>query len=204
MHQADISAVSDLKNLKGLENVYALGALENLKGEIQIFNGDVLNTMVVEGSIAFDRTLDKKATLLVYADVKKWTSLLVPDSIDTKQDLEQFIASSASGIGIDTENPFPFLVEGHADSISWHVIDWKDGDTEHSHQKHIQSGLSGIIHDRDVEMIGFYSNSHHAVFTHHTTNMHVHFRTQDRLLAGHVDNVIPGNKMTLKLPLISK
>ena len=32
--------------------------------------------------------------------------------------------------------PFPFLIEGNASSLNWHVIDWKKGDTEHTHEKH--------------------------------------------------------------------
>ena len=85
-------------------------------------------------------------------------------------------------------------------SFDWHVINWKDGDTEHSHEKHINSGLNGTIENRQVEMLGFYSDSHHAIFTHHTTNMHIHVKTVDTKIAGHVDGLTLGKGMVLKLP----
>jgi len=92
------------------------------------------------------------------------------------------------------------LIEGTANSFDWHVIDWKVGDKEHSHEKHKTSGLHGTINDRQVELLGFYSNAHHTIFTHHTTNMHIHVRTTDNKLAGHVDDLTLGKRMILKLP----
>ena len=102
--------------------------------------------------------------------------------------------------GIDTDAPFPFLIEGTAKSFDWHVINWKDGDTEHSHEKNISSGLHGTLKKKQVEMLGFYSNAHHAIFTHHTTNMHIHVKTTDNKIAGHVDALTLGKGMLLKLP----
>ena len=36
MQKGDISAKVDLKEIENLENIYALGALENLKGDLNI------------------------------------------------------------------------------------------------------------------------------------------------------------------------
>jgi len=94
------------------------------------------------------------------------------------------------------------MLEGTASSFDWHVINWKDGDTEHSHEKHISSGLHGTIENREVDLLGFYSDSHHAIFTHHTTNMHIHVKTRDNKIAGHVDGLILGKGMILKLPSV--
>lgn len=200
MHKGDISAKFDLADLKGAENLYAIGALENLKGEIQIFNGESFNTFVQDSSVAFDKTLDKKATLLVYAVVETWNSFEIPDDITSHDQFENYVAEIAEENGIDVNEPFPFLLEGEAKELDWHVINWKDGDTEHSHEKHVNSGLHGTKNDLQVELLGFYSNSHHAVFTHHTTNMHIHLRSDDNTLAGHVDGLTLGKGMTLKLP----
>jgi len=116
------------------------------------------------------------------------------------EDLESFITRSAVEYGVDVNAPFPFLVEGTPKYFDWHVIDWKDGDTEHSHEKHIRSGLYGTKENTPAEMLGFYSNAHHAIFTHHTTNMHIHIKTMDNTLAGHVDDLTQGTGMVLKLP----
>ena len=200
MHKGDISAQADLQDFKNTEHLYAIGALENLKGEIQIIDGISYNTMVSDSSISFDKTFNQKATLLVYATVDRWNTFEIPENIITYEQLEKHVASVAKDNGVDISEPFPFLIEGTAKSFDWHVINWKDGDTEHSHEKHVNSGLHGTIENREIELLGFYSDSHHAIFTHHTTNMHIHVKTGDNEIAGHVDGLTLGKGMILKLP----
>jgi len=202
MHKGDISAKADLTDFKNAEHFYALGAIENLKGEIQIFDSKSFNTAVVDGELVFDNSFDKKATLFVYASVSKWKSINIPDNVVTYEELEIYIGQTAKKNQINIEEPFPFLLEGVPTSFDWHVINWKDGDMEHSHEKHINSGLHGTIEDKEVEMLGFYSDSHHAIFTHHTTNMHIHVKTLDNKMAGHVDGLTIEKGMVLKLPAV--
>ena len=202
MRKGDISAKADLTNFQYTEHLYALGAIENLKGEIQIFDSKSFNTMVIDSNLTFDNSFNKKATLLVYASVKKWKSINIPDNIVTYEQLESYIEQTAKDNQINIDEPFPFLIEGTPESFDWHVINWKDGDTEHSHEKHISSGLHGTMHNRKVEMLGFYSDAHKAIFTHHTTNMHIHVKTVDNEIAGHVDGLTLKKGMILKLPLI--
>ena len=71
---------------------------------------------------------------------------------------------------------------------------------EHSHEKHVTSGPHGTMEHQEIEILGFYSNSHHAVFTHHTTNMHMHFLLPDGTNAGHIDDIDLGQGMKLMLP----
>jgi len=200
MHKGDLSAKSDLTDFENTEHFYALGAIENLKGEIQIFDSESFNTMVLDSTLIFDHSFNKKATLFVYASVSKWKSINIPNNIETYKQLEIYIEQTAKENQIETDEPFPFLIIGKPKSLNWHVIDWKDGDTEHSHEKHINSGLHGTINNKPVEMLGFYSDSHHAIFTHHTTNMHIHVKTIDNKIAGHIDGIALGKGMILKLP----
>ncbi len=200
MQKGDISAKADLTVFKNKKYFYALGARENLKGEIQIFNSRPFNTLLVDSALIFDHSFNKKATLLVYASVSKWKSINIPDNIVTYKQLESYIEQSANESKINIDEPFPFLIEGTLKSFDWHVINWKEGDKEHSHEKHKISGPHGTIKNRQVEMLGFYSNFHHAIFTHHTTNMHIHVKTVDHKIAGHVDGLTLGKGMILKLP----
>ena len=202
MHKGDLSSKAHLKDYQNTLHLYALGAIENLKGEIQIFDSKSYNTSVVDNSLKFDPSFDKNACLLVYASVEAWETISIPNTIISYEQFEKYIAKTAKKHGIDIHQPFPFLVEGTAKSFDWHVINWKDGDTEHSHEKHITSGLHGTISNREVQMLGFYSNAHHTIFTHHTTNMHIHVKTNDDKIAGHVDHLELGNGMVLKLPKI--
>ena len=204
MHKGDLSAKANLADFANRKHLYAIGALENLKGEIQIWDSHPLNSSVADSTLVLDETYNKNAALLVCASVAEWTSFNIPDSVKTYTQAEEFIAFSAQNHGLNVTRPFPFLIEGITDSVNWHVINWKDGDTEHSHEKHKNSGLNGIVEDSFVYMLGFYSNAHHAIFTHHTTNMHLHVITKNKSIAGHVDNLVLGKNMILKLPKIEE
>jgi acetolactate decarboxylase len=199
MMEGDLTGTTSLVEYENIPNLYALGAVEDLKGEIQIFNSKVYNTYVQNDSLQFDSTYTVNAALLVFAQVPSWRSINIPDTIKSSASLEQFIAMAADENEQDIEEPFPFLLEGEVNSLRWHVIDWKEGDSIHSPQKHKESGLQGTIKNQKVEVLGFYSNSHHRIFTHHSSNVHMHFRTKDDSLAGHIDELLPG-EMVLKLP----
>ncbi|MFP2994335.1 acetolactate decarboxylase [Spongiivirga sp. MCCC 1A20706] len=196
----DLSATASLDTLAAKDHLYALGAVSQLKGEIQIFDGVPFISNVNKNNIAIDPTFSRKAALLVYAVVPSWKEIKIPATINTQEALEAFIIDKAASLKIDTSAPFPFLIEGNASSLSWHIIDWPEGDTEHTHQKHKESGLNGDLTDTEVSVLGFYSDKHKGVFTHHSTNFHMHFKTKDGQLAGHLDGFTPGSKMRLKLP----
>jgi acetolactate decarboxylase len=195
----NIQPVISLDSLSNNEHLYALGAVENLKGEIQIFDSKPSNSFVIDNILQIKNSYNLKASLLVYAEVEEWTTSEV-SNITTKSDLEEQIFETAKSNGINIEKPFPFLLEGTIASLDWHVINWKDNDTIHSHKKHTESGLNGTLNNKHVEILGFYSTKHKTVFTHHTTNMHMHFKTNENSLAGHIDDLKLSETLTLKLP----
>jgi alpha-acetolactate decarboxylase len=200
MRKGDISATFDLSELKEKKGVYALGALEELQGEIQIFDGVPYISYGSHGKLVIDNSFSRKATLLVYTEVSAWNEIKIPASITTQEQFEKYVAHVASENGIDTEKPFPFLITGAASSITWHVVNWDKNDTHHTHQKHRTCGPHGTLENANVLILGFYSSKHKGIFTHHSTNMHMHFKTVDNTVAGHIDQLVPGNNMYLKLP----
>lgn len=195
-----IDATMPLNNLKELEHVYALGAIKHLKGEIQIFDGVAVNSSVVDSVVKITKDYSQSATLLVYAQVASWSEFQIPSEVSNMKQLEAFISKTALEEGFDRELPFPFLIEGSVDSLDWHIIDWDTEDTIHTHEKHQMSGLKGIVDNSPVTLIGFYSESHVGIFTHHDSNIHMHFKNKNATLAGHVDALNLGSNMTLKLP----
>lgn len=200
MKKGEVSAQSNLANFQSTDHLYALGALENLKGEILIVDGIPYISTIKNQKLIITNSFEYKATLLVYCSVNKWNSLTIPNDVLSYTNFETYVENTAGRQGIDTTKPFPFMVEGIAASFDWHVIDWPEGDTIHSHEKHKKSGLYGTETNENVQMLGFYSKNHHAVFTHHSTNMHIHVKTRDNNLSGHLDGFMLGPGMTLKLP----
>ena len=200
MHRGDISSQFDLSDLKDKKGLYALGALENLEGEIQIFDGAPYNTYTSQGKVVFDKSFTKKASLLVYAQVQEWEETKIPKEITSGGQLENYIKQHALKSGINIEEPFPFLIIGKCQSISWHVINWDKNDNNHTHRKHIESGPHGTVENIEASILGFYSTKHKAIFTHHSTNMHMHFKTSNHNLAGHIDKIVLGKNMVIKFP----
>jgi alpha-acetolactate decarboxylase len=195
----NLEATISIDTLSQKKHLYALGAMADLKGEIQIFDSKPSNSVVVDSRLQINDSYAVKAALLVYAQVEQWEAFTM-ENISTKEELENRIFETAKSNGVPVDAPFPFLLEGEVATMDWHVIQWKEGDTIHNHNKHKEAGLNGALKNRDVEIIGFYSTKHKAVFTHHSTNMHMHFKTDDDTMAGHVDDLVLDKKFILKLP----
>ncbi|KAA3623189.1 MAG: decarboxylase [Flavobacterium sp.] len=195
-----LDASISLKELQEIPNLYALGAAEGLKGEIQIFNSKPYVSSVTPEQLVVENDFSSKAALLVYAQVPEWQEVSIPKAILTLKQFEDFLEYSALKAEIDTSKPFPFMIEGHIRKINWHVVNWNENNVNHSREAHMASGLNGIVVEENVEIIGFYSKDHKGVYTHHNANWHMHFRAKDQNLAGHLDDLLLGEYMTLKLP----
>ncbi len=199
MQKADVSAKVKLDTLQSIPHLYALGAMEGLQGEVQIFDGHAYHSVKDGTRVRIDTSFAQKASLLVAAPVSNWQSVALPDSVQTYQQLEQFIKQLIANTHL-ADTPFPFKITGTVKLLNWHVIDWAEGDSVHTHQKHKTAGLTGTIAQTRVNIIGFYSTKHKGIFTHQTSAMHLHFSTQDGVLAGHIDDVQLGNGMEMSLP----
>lgn len=196
----NIEATIALDTLSTLQSLYGLGAVEGLKGEIQIWDGNPLISYVDADTIGIDQDFSKKASLLVYSEVPKWNRLVLPEGIKTEVDLEAFLFSTAEKTQLDLSKPLIFRLEGSIVQLAWHFINWPERDKEHTHLKHKNAGHKGTINNEVVKIIGFYSKGHMGIFTHHSTNFHMHFKTIDSDLAGHIDNIQLGSEMILNIP----
>lgn len=199
MQEGDIAAKIDLQTLAGKPQLYGLGAAEDLKGEILIWQGKAFLTTVAGSGLATYDGFRKRASLLVYSEVSAWDSLPIPAEVNELDKLEEFLLQKAQQLGIDTEHPFPFLLKGRPEMVSWHVIDWDINDPVHTHAKHLQSGMRSGWKNTPSEVIGFYSPTP-GVFTHHDSRLHLHATTPDRRLVAHLDQATGINGMNLYLP----
>lgn len=61
--------------------------------------------------------------------------------------------------------------------------------------------LRGAMERSGVEIIGFHSPDHRGIFTPRDSNLHLHVRTDDGTVSGHVEEItIPG--LQLLLPVV--
>ncbi len=203
MKDGDLSAKAQLVDFKDQKHFYALGSVENLKGEIQVFNSQPYVTSVGKNTLHIDKTFTKKAAQLVYATVPEWETIKIPQEVRSYEQVEGFIKEMAVERGIDVSNPFPFLLEGQAAEFRWHVINWREGDTNHTYKKHKNTGMYGTMKNKQVTILGFYSTAHKEIITHHDTNMHMHIKLEGNGVGGHVDELTIERGMLLKIPKLN-
>lgn len=202
MKQNDLSSHISSDDLD-LTNFYALGALEGLKGELLILNGEVYTSIqkdTLRTKVIINKPDQFSANFMVGARIDEWSSFEIPFDVKTKTELEEFVAKTGLEYGIDSTAAFPFLIEGLTTSISWHVVNWNKEDTVHTHEKHVKSGAYASGLGEKVTVLGFYSNQHHGIFTHHSSNIHLHVLNENKTIMGHLDDFVLGERMILKLP----
>lgn len=199
MHDGDLRATVALDTLQSLPHLYGLGAGENLKGEVLIYESAPFIATVEDSTVVIKRGFAHQAALLVYAH-RQWREFAVREELQDADALEAFIIRVAKQSGFNIEEPFPFLLSGTVTSLAWHVTDWPQGDTLHTHAKHKASGRHGRLERQAVEILGFYSDQHHGIFTHRDSNMHLHVKTAAGDLVAHVDDLKVNPTMRLYLP----
>lgn len=199
MMEQKLDANADLQDFATSKHLYALGALEGLSGEILIINGQPFNGIVENGQLRIEKSFDRKATILVSTQVTDWSESKVELNVGDLKELELEIKRIASENGIDTNEAFPFLLRGTFNQIEWHVINAAEA-REKTHDAFKEAGLKGNDMDQNVEILGFYSENHQGIFTHHGSFLHLHFKDQSETKMGHVDNLMLNGSIMLMLP----
>lgn len=199
MMEQKIGSNADLRDFADQPGLYALGALEGLSGEILILGGKPLNSLASSGELIFDRTFDRKATLLVAADVDAWQEIRMELKSAGPAELESSIREAAAHKSINTKEAFPFLLKGDFQSIDWHVINAAEAESQ-NHEAYKKAGLSGKSENEEGQVLGFYSEQHEGIFTHHGSYLHMHFINNTETLMGHVDGLVISGSVSLFLP----
>ena len=184
----DDKAAISLDSVSSLPNLYALGPVAGLNGEITVFNSDPSIATIQDGRPVVEKTFHVEAPLLIYAQVAKWTESPIPASVHSLPELESFVAARAKRAGIDMTAPFPFRVTAHFDQVEMHIVN-RQGQEIKGHDDHTKIQVKVPVTDADVELIGFWSDRQQMVLTHMGSNTHIHGRTVDGKLSGHVDDL---------------
>jgi acetolactate decarboxylase len=198
--KGNLGATISLKDLEYIPNLYGIGAVENLKGEILIMGGKPIVSRRSEEMVTIENSYDVSATLLVYAQVNEWIDITIPAMVKSQGQFEIFLQQQADRLGIDTTKPFPFILTGGIAKLNWHIVNWDESVPSHSAQSHMQTGLNGLLAHANLDILGFYDRNNDGVFVHKGSKTHMHFKAQHANLAAHVDSMFLGRDLTLKLP----
>ncbi len=179
-----------------------VGALTDLQGEITILDGKIYVATTADGVIAQTTigTADVgSATLMTLAYVENWHQDTLPQSLP----LEQAIEKVARSRGIDTEKPFPFIIEGIAARYQLHVINGfcpiATPDLAPEDQPWRSEGKATAM-----KVIGFHASDQQGVMTHHGSKLHLHAIIEDGkgAISGHLDVVEMAPGSILAVPIV--
>lgn len=192
MHMGHTDRRVDLAPMIGRAGLYGLGALEDLGGEVTIWDGQLwLSTPDGQGGAVAGRhqVTTSGATLLIRAEVDRWQERPISQAVPFDQ-LDAFIEREARAAGVDVTEAFPFRIEGSPTRLDWHVINGSRIPPDaHGHEAHIRMAVRGSLSATPARILGFYSPKHHAIFTHYDTNTHAHVIRVAPAVTGHVDHV---------------
>lgn len=199
--QGDISGQIALTSISGLENLYAVGPAERLQGEVSIFDSVPSISRIIGGTLNIEANFNVNACFLVYAQVSAWHPLTISTAIRDEATLETYIVKFASELGIDVSQPFPFLINATPEHAMFHVLDKRDGLT-HNPELHEKAKVRFVLQREPVEVIGFYSNRHRGIFTPGDANIHMHVRSADGRMSGHLEKIQLERGATLAVPRV--
>ena len=188
-----------LERFGGLESLYAVGPLEFARGEVSIFDSVPLITEVQNGQSSVSIDTCRRAGFLVYAIVENWRRATVRVPIEDTQRFEEHLLPFAVESGIDVAQPFPFLVHCNVALATFHVLS-NQSEEEYNPELHEKAKAHFLLVEESVEIIGFYSRQHRGIFTPRDSDFHMHLRTLDKRISGHLETFHSHQGMTIYLP----
>ena len=186
-----------LDTIANKTNLYGLGPVEYLAGEILIIDGkSYKSTVISDTTMKVEETYDIKAPFFGYSNISKWTEQTLPDSIQTIQQLEIYLDKVTK----NSPRPFMFKLAGTVEQATIHIVNLPKGSKVSSPDEAHKGQINYELQNEQADIIGFFSTEHKAIFTHHDTYLHMHLMTNDRKKMGHLDEVL-FKKRTMKLYL---
>lgn len=199
-----------LSDLSQEKNMWGLGALAGRKGEIIQIDGKIL---VSPGSDPTGKILphDSKEQAFLFAGgkVSKWHDNIMLSMDMTQSQLETFILDQAKRLGISTDKPFIFRLQGQFHELRWHVVTGQKAQTvneevQNHHigvkKHHVEKLIFNQPHSLG-ELVGIYSGPElESVITHPNKYFHAHYINDESKISGHVETYSVAKGTILKLP----
>jgi acetolactate decarboxylase len=185
------------------KGVYAVGALEDLEGEVTIADGEL---WITEGDTDAPVTsrpseTDARATLLFAAEVAEWHRVELTEAVEP-DDLDAFLAAQARALGLDTARPFPFVVEGGLRDLRLHVIAGECPMRARMTGEELTSPPFELeTASAQGRLVGIYAEDAAGVVSHGGSSHHAHVLLEEEgPLTGHVESVALAAGSVLALP----
>ena len=185
MWKGDLAGKISTDSLNNI-HAYGLGPIENLEGEVLLFEGQTFISKVID-SVAHQVTQVNsiKAPFFVYSYESDLNNFSVAPSELSLNSTEELIDS----LYFDYHQPLLIRIDGVFKDIMVHSVNLPEGSSVSSPDE-AHKGLTQYSYKNiSGSIVGFFSRKHKAIFTHHDSYFHAHFISDDRSVMGHVDSV---------------
>lgn len=198
MWKGEIAAKIDLDTIRNKEHLFGLGPVEYLSGELMVVDGVCYkSTVISESAMKVERGFQTKAPFFGCANIEKWNTRLLPDSVQTMTQLEAFL----NDYNKNTGTAFMFRLKGTIAEAVIHIQNLPPGSEVKSPADAKKGQVKYTLRDEDCEILGFFSTQHQGIFTHHGHFVHMHLLTADKSKMGHIDELsFRPQSMKLLLP----
>lgn len=187
MWKGQLYGTIHLDTIANKQHLYGLGPVEYLSGEILIFDGIAYkSTVVSDTEMIVTEDYNLKAPFFVHANIKQWEEHIMPDSIQTIQQLENYLDQLTQSV----QRPFMFKMNGVVEAATIHIVNLPKGSKVSSPEEAHKGKTNYFLKEENVDILGFFSTEHKSILTHHDTYVHLHLITADRKQMGHLDDVV--------------
>jgi acetolactate decarboxylase len=200
MVRGKTASIIDLRALAATPHLYAVGPIEQLRGEITVIDSQPsLARVGSNGAVQVAQSFETGAPFLVWAEVPAWRTVPIPPEVRSFRDLEAFVSRAAAAADLPAQGPFPFLVRGQQELIDFHILN-RIGDEPYNPERQKQITVPFELGRTEATIVGFHSESHQGVFTAMDATIHIHFQTLDNRTSGHIQTLEIGSGAMLSLP----
>lgn len=184
-----------LRDLLTRPNLYAIGPLAGLRGELLVWDGTVFASRVIDGAVRVRIEPAARAAFLVASHVRRWRDIAVPDDVVTRADLERWLPQAAAALGLATDRAHTVRLFAAVASAQLHVMDLAP-DAPLDPAAHAAAAHKLEIGAAPVQMLGFLSPPGESTCPIASPPLHLHLRTLLGDRVGHVDELVlaPGAK----------
>jgi acetolactate decarboxylase len=201
IQERDLGGVIPLEKALSGRHVYAIGMIEGAVGEVTVVDGEAALNYGKDGigKAISEIRKGEEASLLITASVGRWRSIPVPENM-SEEELRSFVLEEAKKSGINTRDPFPFLIEGTIKKLVWSVLDGADTElTKQTHQLFFRK-LVGYKAGTQAVLIGFYPAGLQGELAWPGESWHVHVLFTEEKTTGHVNAFSVQKGAILRLP----
>jgi len=201
MWKGELAGSIKLDTIANKDGLYGLGPVDYLQGELLIFDGRAFKgTVLTDSTMLVEESYNAEAPFFVYANETKWDEEVLPDSIVSINQLDDYLDYKSA----NSPDPFVYKLIGQVDTAKIHLQNLAPGSIVSSPDEAHQGQTNYELFITEVEIVGFFSKQHTGIFTHHKSNVHMHLITKDKSKMGHLDEArFSKGKIMLYLPRIN-